>query len=119
MIKLMLSACSLNVLQAVSDKVTPSYGHSLTMATTMSLNDSYTTEEILMGDIRSTRWTAESVLYTMIGFVGIGGNILVAVVILKTPFLYQKLMNRFILNQSLIDSVASLLLMLQSTTKVS
>ena len=61
----------------------------------------------------------ETILYIVIGCIGLLGNGFVIVVIYKTPLLRKKLTSWFLINQSLLDFYASILLIAQSVTEVS
>ena len=63
--------------------------------------------------------SAQTLLYVAIGLVGASSNFLVALVIIKTPYLRRRMINKFILNQTFLDIYVSLLLIAHSATNVS
>lgn len=91
--------------------VSMNYTHwqqTLATATASLENNSYPSTSATTADVQAIRiWT----LFAVIGAFGIAGNALVAMVLLRFTNLRRRLTNIYIINQSIIDCMASMFLL--------
>ena len=88
-------------------------------STLMSYTESPPSRPGVVHDSYLAEFSVQTLMYILIGLVGVISNGLVAVVILKSRLLRRRLMNQFLLNQSFLDMYVSVLLIAHSATKVS